>query len=122
MFEFRDGCNCRAIAFLPATLFAGEFQHEFDHAIRYHPVYFPYSYERDDEVTIKLPASLRVGTLAPPQNNDLRNLIYTMTSEEKDGALHLRRHVVQRFVLLQTKYYEQLRNFFQQVRAGDEQQ
>jgi hypothetical protein len=109
-------------AFLPVALFGGEFQHEFDHAIRHHPVYFRYPYERDDDVTIKLPAGWRVGTLAPAQRNDLTNLIYTMTSEEKDGALHLRRHVVQRFVLLQTKYYDELRNFFQQVRAGDEQQ
>jgi Domain of Unknown Function with PDB structure (DUF3857) len=109
-------------AFLPVALFSGEFQHEFDHAIRHHPIYFSYSYQRDDDVTIKLPPGLRVGTLAPPQNNDLKNLIYTMTSEEKDGALHLRRQVVQRFVILQTKFYDQLRGFFQQVRAGDEQQ
>ncbi|MFL6547304.1 MAG: DUF3857 domain-containing protein [Povalibacter sp.] len=109
-------------AFLPAALFGGEFQHEFDHAIRHHPVYFRYSYERDDDVTIKLPASWHVGTLAPAQNNDLKNLIYAMASEELDGALHLKRHVVQRFVFLQTKYYDQLRDFFQQVRAGDEQQ
>ena len=109
-------------AFLPVALFGGEFQHEFDHATRNHPIYFPYSYEREDDVTIKLPSGWRVGTLAPAHNNDLKNLIYTTTNEEQDGALRLRRRLVQRFVILQTKYYDQLRDFFQQVRAGDEQQ
>lgn len=109
-------------AFFPVALFGGEFRHVFDHAIRHHPVYFSYPYERRDDVTITLPANWRIGTLVPEQRNDLTNLIYSVASEEQDGALRLRRQVVERFVILQTKYYDQLRDFFQQVRAGDEQQ
>lgn len=108
--------------FFAVALFGGEFQHVFDHAIRQHPVYFAYPFERRDDVTVNLPASLRVGTLVPEQSTDLGNLMYTVASEEQDGTLRLRRRVVEKFVLLQSKYYDQLRDFFQQVRAGDEQQ
>jgi hypothetical protein len=105
-----------------AALFGAEIKHDFDHAARQHPIYFEYSYEFNDDVVVNLPPGWRVGTLPPPQILDLKNLVYNMWAEEQGGGLHIHRKLMQGFVILDKKFYPDLRDFFQQARDGDEQQ
>jgi hypothetical protein len=75
-----------------------------------------------DDITIDLPASWQVQTLPKPQNQDSPVLAYTLQTENKVNSIHLSRKVLVDILLLDTKYYPALRNFFQVVRTGDEEQ
>jgi hypothetical protein len=48
--------------------------------------------------------------------------MYSMKVENDRGVLHLTRTLNVDLLMLETKYYQALRNFFQGVRTGDEQQ
>ena len=43
---------------LPVGVFTGVEKHIFEHANRVHPIYFEYPYEKEDDVTIDLPAGM----------------------------------------------------------------
>jgi hypothetical protein len=60
--------------------------------------------------------------LPPTQNEAFKNLEDTAKVTEQNGALQLQRHLLQGHLFLPVQYYDILRDFFQQVRAGDEQQ
>ena len=49
-------------------------------------------------------------------------VVYTMKAENDKGILRLKRKLSVDVLLVDTKYYPALRNFFQAVRMGDEQQ
>jgi hypothetical protein len=107
---------------LPVGLFSNTEKHVFEHANRVHPIYFQFPFEKMDEVTINLPSSWQVSSLPAEQNRDGHVCLYTLKADSKNGALHLSRHIKIAFILLDTKYYGALRNFFQVTRTGDEQQ
>jgi hypothetical protein len=49
-------------------------------------------------------------------------VVYSMKVDNDRGVLHLTRTLNVDILLLETKYYQALRSFFQTVRTGDEQQ
>ena len=49
-------------------------------------------------------------------------LVYTMKAENDKGTLHLERHLKCSLTILEQKYYNALRTFYQSVRSADEQQ
>ncbi|MEQ1473290.1 MAG: hypothetical protein ABLQ96_05695, partial [Candidatus Acidiferrum sp.] len=59
----------------------------------------------------------------PPERKDAGKVCSFNTNvENKQGTLHLTRNLDIQTLTLETKYYGALRNFFQVVRTGDEQQ
>jgi hypothetical protein len=115
-----SGAGRRAL--LPVGLFSAPEKHLFDHAERVHPIYFEYPFRRRDDVSIELPLGWQISTLPSPQQNDGHVVSYTMRAENKKGTLHVNRELNVDILLLDQKYYSALRNFFQVVRTGDEQQ
>jgi hypothetical protein len=107
---------------LPAGLFTAIEKHVFEHANRIHPIYIDYPYEKDDDVTIELPASWEVGSLPPPQVKDGHIVTYSLKVDKTGTTLHMTRKISWDFLLLEAKYYPALRDFFQLVRTGDDQQ
>jgi hypothetical protein len=107
---------------LPAGLFTAIEKHVFEHANRIHPIYIDYPYEKDDDVTIELPASWEVGSLPPPQVKDGHIVTYSLKVDKTGATLHMTRKISWDFLLLEAKYYPALRDFFQLVRTGDDQQ
>jgi len=107
---------------LAAALFGGGEKHVFEHAVRVHPIYFEFPYSDVDDVTITPPAGWQVVGLPQPQHTDLKVLSYSLTAESEDGLLHLGRKLMINLSLVQPEYYGGLREFFQVVRSGDEQQ
>jgi hypothetical protein len=87
-----------------------------------HPIYFSYAYSDTDDVTINPPLGWQVSDVPNGQNADLKALLYNLTAEKKDGALHVSRKLMVNVEMLDIKYYTTLRKFFQNVRSGDEQQ
>jgi hypothetical protein len=107
---------------LPVGFFTAYEKHVFEHSNRVHPIYFEYPYEKMDEVTINLPAGWKVSNLPPPQAQDGRIVAYSLKAEAASGTVHVVRKLAFNVLLLEQKYYPALRNFFQVVRNGDEEQ
>ena len=115
-----SGAGKRAL--MPVGLFSGPEKHMYEHSIRVHPLYFHYMYEKSDDVRIELPLGWQVSSLPQPVTNDAKLLLYTMKAENEKGALRLERHLKCSLTILEQKYYNALRSFYQSVRSADEQQ
>ena len=115
-----SGAGKRAL--MPVGLFGGPEKHMYEHSTRVHPIYFHYMYEKADDIRIELPLGWQVGSLPQPVTNDAKLLVYTTKAENDKGALHLERHLKCSLTILEQKYYNALRNFYQSVRSADEQQ
>jgi hypothetical protein len=115
-----SGAGRRAL--VPVGLFSGTEKHLFDHASRVHPIYFQFPFQKMDDVTMELPPGWQVNSLPPAQNQDRRVVAYTLKVENNKGTLHLARTLNVGLITLQTQYYAALRDFFEQVRTGDEEQ
>jgi hypothetical protein len=48
--------------------------------------------------------------------------VYNLKVEDNQGTLHLARKLSVDVLILEQKYYKALRNFFQVVRTGDDEQ
>ena len=115
-----SGAGKRALC--PVGLFSGPEKHMFEHSTRVHPLYFHYLFEKSDDVRIELPLGWQVGSLPQAQINDAKAVAYSLKVEGDKSSLHLERHLRCSLTFLEQKYYGTLRNFYQSVRSGDEQQ
>ena len=109
-------------AMLPVGLFSAPEKHLFDHADRTHPIYFEYPFRRNDDIRIELPSGWQVSTVPQPQKIDVKAIVYTTTTNNDKGTLHLDRKLNVDILLLPQENYGTLRKVFQSVRTGDEQQ
>ena len=103
-------------------VFSAEERHVFEHGDRVHPVYFDYSSEKLDDVTIELPAGWHSGSLPDARNQDGHVVAYSLKVDDIAGTLHIVRKLSVDAGMFDAKYYAGLRNFFQTVKSGDEQQ
>jgi len=115
-----SGAGRRAL--LPVGVFSATEKHIFEHANRVHPVYFQFPFAKVDDITIDLPTSWQVQSLPKPQNQDVKVVAYNLQAEKSANSIHLTRKVSVDVLLLDAKYYSALRDFFQVVRSGDEEQ
>ncbi|MFY9560460.1 MAG: DUF3857 domain-containing protein [Terriglobales bacterium] len=109
-------------AVVPVGIFTAAEKRIFEHADRVHPIYFEYPFEKMDDVTIELPSGWRVSSVPSAQNQDGHIIVYSLKVEDNKGTLHLTRKLSVDVLILEPKYYTALRNFFQVVRTGDEEQ
>jgi len=86
------------------------------------PIYFDYPYQDNDDVTIQLPSDWQVENVSKPQHIEFKVCLYRSQAEKQDASVHLTRQLGFSGVLRDATYYAALRNFYQQVRTGDEQQ
>jgi hypothetical protein len=107
---------------VPVGLFSGTEKHLFDHAQRVHPIYVEFPFQEIDDITIQIPSGWQVSSLPPAQKQDGHIITYSMKAENDQGKIRMTRALDTSFLILQIQYYTALRNFFQQVRTGDEQQ
>jgi hypothetical protein len=103
-------------------IFGGGEKHVFEGANRVHPIYFHYPYSDVDDVTVNLPLGSQIANLPQPQHFDQKVCTYNLTAENKDGSLHVSRSMMVNLTLLDPKFYGALRNFYQTIRNGDDQQ
>lgn len=107
---------------LPAGIFVANEKHLFEHANRVYPIYFEYPMQKVDNVSIELPAGWKSGSLPKPQIKNGHIVEYSLSIDNDKGVIHVSRKMTFDFLLLEVKYYASLRDFFQQVRSGDEAQ
>jgi len=79
-------------------------------------------FEKTDDVHVELPLGWQVSSMPQAQNNDAKVVAYSLKVENDKGSLHLERHLRSSLTYLEQKYYGALRNFYQSVRSGDDQQ
>jgi hypothetical protein len=109
-------------ALLPLGLFSASEKQLFDHTSRVHPVYFQYPFEKADDVTIQLPLGWQVSSLPKELTKDEKIVLYARKAENEKGTLHLTRVLRSDLLMIDAKNYAALRNFYQIVRTGDEEQ
>ena len=106
----------------PVGIFTATEKRVFEHANRVHPIYFEYPFEKWDDVTIELPPGWQVSSVPKAQVQDGHVIVYNLKVEDDKKAVHVTRKLSVDILLLEPKYYGALRNFFQVVRSGDEEQ
>jgi hypothetical protein len=109
-------------ALMPVGLFGATEKRLFDHVNRIHPIYFEFPFQKADDITVELPLGWMVSSSPPAQDQNAKVVSYVLKVDHDAGALHWTRTLNVDLVLLETKYYPALRNFFQVVRTGDEAQ
>ena len=107
---------------VPMGLFGGGEKRVFEHAYRVHPVYFHYASTKEDDVRVALPERWKIESLPAPLHKDQKAVEYSNKAEEDHGALHISRVLRLDVAIVDASNYPPLRNFFQFVRSGDEQQ
>jgi hypothetical protein len=85
-------------------------------------VYFHFPYQHAEEISIELPVGWQTSSVPKPRNEDLKAATYTTSVEQAPGLLRLKRELTVNLLLLDVKDYPLVRNFYQAVRAGDEDQ
>jgi hypothetical protein len=110
-------------ALLPVGLFGAHEKSTFVHTTRIQPLYFSFPHQTVDDVTIGLPENWRVSSVPKPRKDDRTSLVYSISSEGKNGSsLLLHREVSVNLTLVNVKFFGAVHDFFQTVRAGDEEQ
>ncbi|HET6929871.1 MAG TPA: DUF3857 domain-containing protein [Candidatus Acidoferrum sp.] len=109
-------------ALMPAGIFCSTEKRMFEHANRVNAVYFHYPHRKTDDVTVELPPGWKIGSVPKPEDQDAKAAEYTLTVEQKPGAVHVTRVLRNDLLLLQKEYYSTLRSFFLVVKSSDEKQ
>ena len=107
---------------VPAAVFAASEKGVFEHAKRTYPIYFEYPHQKVDDITIEFPSGWQIDSLPKPQERDAKAALYSLKVEQAQGTVHVKRILSIDFLVLETKYYPTIRNFFQIVRTGDGEQ
>lgn len=108
---------------VPVHLFQVNEKPVFSSSTRANPIYFWYLTRQLDEVHITLPASFEVESLP---NNDSVKLDYAVYStsqkQEAGNSIVARRDLVIGGLAFPTTMYKELRDFYDKVKTGDDQQ
>ncbi len=115
-----SGAGRRAL--MPLGLFGSSEKHVFEHADRVHNLYFRHPYLKSDDISIVLPLGWTVSSVPRSINQDAKAAVYTVKSDDNKGSLHVSRTLKMDLLLLDKDKYGILRQFFQLVRTGDEEQ
>lgn len=105
---------------VPVGLFGGAEKHVFEHAERTQPIYFEYPYLHHDDVTVEVPAGWSVQSVPKPRDDDLKGVVYVSRTDASGQTIHMTRDLTLDLTIVDTKFYDALRQFFETVRSGDE--
>jgi transglutaminase-like putative cysteine protease len=105
----------------PLGLFGGTEEHIFEHAVRVYPIYFNFPYQNLDDISVTLPVGMQVSDVGDARTVDVKACVYSLTSKNDKNSLRSTRQLTVNLGSVEAKYYAALRNFYQQVRAADQQ-
>jgi len=107
---------------LPVAILHANGQALFSSNRRAHPVYFEYPSEVYDDVVIRLPPNTQVEALPAKGKIDRGRISYESCPEKQENTLHLKRSLKTEAYYILPENYLALKQFYEQVRASDEQQ
>jgi len=107
---------------IPTGLFRMPQMSAFETKDRKYPLYFPYTYEELDNVTIHLPPGYSVETLPDGQDVKLSNTRFITSRSAEEGTVLETKALVVNSIYFQPDQYGNLREFFSRLKASDEEQ
>lgn len=108
---------------LPASPLLGSGQHPFRHEMRRYPVYFPFPRREFNDIIVTLPDGMTVETAPAPRQNRQEFFGYSLVCAVEGGTkIHVQRDLVVKKSYFPVGQYSAVKAFFDQVRAGDEEQ
>jgi len=108
---------------VPVSPLLGNARYPFRHAQRKYPVYFPYASREFDDIVITLPEGMKVETVPTPRANRSESFDYSLFCAAEGGAkFHAQRDLIIKKNYFPVGEYAALKAFFDQARAGDEEQ
>ncbi|HEY6970996.1 MAG TPA: DUF3857 domain-containing protein [Candidatus Angelobacter sp.] len=107
---------------LPPYLFQAKQKDAFKHADRKYPVYFAYCFSEKDVISIKTPAGYSIEGGPQTQQTKLSYAAYQNVGEFSNGQLVTQRNLYFNGIYIDLDRYAEVKDFFNKVQAGDEQQ
>lgn len=107
---------------LSIGLFGGDEQHVFEPENRLYPIYYHNAEAVDDTINIELPSGWQVTSIPRPHAENVAITEFSSKVENKNNVIHIQRNFTINAIYLPQKYYPALREFYQNVRANDEEQ
>lgn len=105
---------------VPLSVFAANRKNPFAPTTRTHPIYFPYPNTEEDEVTLRVPETLKVSAVPPPSNLNAGSLAYKSEVKADAQSVTLTRRMLVNVMLVDAKNYQPLRTFYTSVLAADQ--
>lgn len=106
----------------PVSLFGGGEKTLFTHGNRVHPLYFSYPFFEKDDVEVTLAPQWKMASVPTIAPIEQKAFSYSMSGEEADGVLHLKRSLRFDFIVVAVAAYGTIQDWFDGIRNGDEQQ
>ena len=116
--EFASAAGKRLM--VPTALFQPKQKRVLKSKTRKFPVYYNYAFSEDDHMNLQLPEGYTLETLALPQTAATKFARYKTGANTTGPYLNLERSLRFNGVFFQPDRYEELRDFFAKVQAGDE--
>jgi len=106
---------------VPISVFTTTSKNPFAATTRKHPIYFSYPSSEEDEVKLTIPAELKVATL--PAGEDLKGgaLNYKAEVKRQEGVVTYKRSASIGVTMIESKYYDAIRNFYNLMSTADQQ-
>jgi len=107
---------------MPIGVFSFGEKHTFEPEKRIHPIYFHYANIVDDEIAVEIPSGWHVVSSPRGRDENIAWMTYSSSVEPKGNAIKIKRNLAVNGVYMPEKYYLALREFYQNIRANDEEQ
>ncbi|HEY6945538.1 MAG TPA: DUF3857 domain-containing protein [Candidatus Acidoferrum sp.] len=110
---------------LPVGVFHFAGPHPFASTHRTNPVYLDYPWETYEHVKLVLPPGMQMESLPAASKVERGQTVYQSSAqkaEKQDNVLELNRSLKMAVYYLAAERYQVLRQFYEEIRAGDEQQ
>lgn len=107
---------------MPVAIFHSSGQHPFASTRRANPVYFDYPSESYEEVRLELPPAMQIESLPATTRIERGPTVYESSASKQGSLVELKRMLKMTVYYVPADRYSALRQFYEQVRAGDEQQ
>ena len=110
-------------ALVPMSVFGALAKNPFAQEKRKYPIFFPYAWSEDDDITLDVPDGYSVESLPRDVNYDVNVAGYkTHYDSSTPKSIHLTRSFEVRSLYFDADSYSPLRNFFSKVSAADQEQ
>jgi len=116
--EFASAAGKRLL--VPTALFMPKAKRVLKSGPRKYPIYYHYAFTEIDALSLEVPEGYFAETLAAPQNTTTKIGSYSTSSSTTGKRVILERSLKLKGILFQPDQYDQLRDFFAKVQAGDE--
>jgi hypothetical protein len=117
------GIEAGSRVLLPVSPLQGVRQHPFRHAERKYAVYFSYPFREFNDIVISLPEGMSVASAPATKTIQGTNETFSLFCVAESGTkLSIRRDLTVKRYFYPVAEYSIIKSFYDQVRAGDEQQ